>query len=97
MSKMMNFLKWAALVLRCLIINTENITAEHANAIADIYLSLKNCKMVHLLKYHAYAGNKAKLIGKEPNSDEKLIPTEAQVQEFFDILKNRGVPVWVQE
>ena len=53
--------------------------------------------MVHLLKYHAYAGGKARLIGKEPNSDEKLIPTAEQVQEFFDILEQRGVPVWVQE
>ena len=87
----------AKTVLRCLLVNTENITAEHANAIADLYLSLKNCKMVHLLKYHAYAGGKARLIGKEPNSDEKLIPTAEQVQEFFDILEQRGVPVWVQE
>ncbi len=86
----------ADIVLRCLLINNENLNGEHIDAIAELFHSLKNCKKVHLLEYHAYAGSKAELLGKADNGDENMIPTNEQMAWAKARLESKGVDVWMQ-
>ena len=80
--------------LRCILVNGVNTEISHYENLSEIALKIKNLDGVEFLPYHAYAGNKATLIGKEDNGVLQWIPTEKQLTTAKDTLKNRGLPVF---
>jgi len=86
----------AKTVLRCILINGINFNDRHLQGIADTFFQLKNCVAVHLIAYHAYAGSKALLIGKEDNGRSEWVLSQGQMSEAVNFLKAKGIPAYIQ-
>lgn len=65
--------------LRCILVNGVNTNEKHYRNISEIASSLRNCKGVELIPYHAYSGTKATFIGLPDNGYPQWIPTDEQL------------------
>lgn len=83
----------ARIRLRCILVNGVNTDAAHYEAVADLAARVKSLDGVELMPYHAYGGTKATFLGGEDNGRAEWIPTEAQLQDFAEMLTHRGVNV----
>ena len=45
-------------ILRCILLKSINLNAEHLKAIAEIYCALSHCNGVELIPYHTYGASK---------------------------------------
>lgn len=79
--------------LRCILINGINTDTVHYDAIADIARSLKHCEGVEFIPYHAYAGSKAVLIGREDNGVAEWIPSDETTEHARRCLSEKGICV----
>ena len=79
--------------LRCLLVNGVNTTHAHIQAVADLYHSLAHCTGVQLLRYHPMGGSKAAALGLADSGRREWIPTELQIRQAEEILRQREVPV----
>lgn len=76
--------------LRCIMVDGVNMTREHALAIAELSASLKHCRDVELLPYHAYGISKATQAGIAMEAHREWIPSPERMQEFSDLLAQAG-------
>lgn len=79
--------------LRCILVRGVNLNEAHLSAIAETYHSLRRCKGVDLLPYHAYGSSKSIQLGREGNARPEWIPTEEQMVKAREYLRGRGVAV----
>ena len=80
--------------LRCILVNGVNTEDEHYRKVASLAASLSHCEGVEFLPYHAYAGTKATFLGLKDNGVKEWIPTDEQVAEAKDFLRNHGLFVF---
>lgn len=66
----------AVTMVRCIMVKGVNMDDKNICGIAETLSSLKNCKAVELMPYHAFGGSKATLLGLEDNGDKSLIPSD---------------------
>lgn len=83
----------ANIILRCILINGINCETAHYDAVSDLYASLKHCNEVNLIRYHAFAGGKSVLLGREDNGHPEWIPSKQQMAEAAEYLLDKGVCV----
>ena len=81
----------AKTVLRCVLIPEVNLNDAHANKVAEVFASLKNCEYVELLPYHPYGLSKSAQLGREGVQYRQPEPEE--VQSFAAALRKEAVPV----
>ncbi len=79
--------------LRCLLVNGLTTEEGHVERIADLYITLKHCTGVQLLRYHPMGGSKAAALGLADSGRVDWIPTDSQVARAREILLQRNVPV----
>lgn len=79
--------------LRCILINGINTNTAHYDALSEISRSLEHCEGVEFISYHAYAGSKATLLGREDNGVVEWIPSEETVRYAREYLEKKGVRV----
>ena len=77
--------------LRCIMVEGVNMTQQHAEAIAALFASLKHCRGVELLPYHAYGASKAVQAGIAAPPHREWIPSAERLRAFSDALIARGV------
>lgn len=82
-----------ASLLRCVLVQGENVNDAHADGIARIYQSLAHCRGVELLPYHAFGGSKNEALGRGDNGRPEWIPTKDALDAFRDRLRGQGVNV----
>ena len=63
----------------------------HYQAIAETAASLKNCRGVQLLPYHALGGSKNVQLGHEDNGRREWIPTAEELREAEKFLRSKRV------
>jgi len=80
--------------LRCIMVEGVNMTDEHAQAIADMFTSLRHCQSVELLPYHAYGVSKAVQAGIAAEAHREWIPTAQRMCEFSERLEASGVVLY---
>ena len=80
--------------LRCIMVAGINMTAAHAEAIAELSASISHCSGVELLPYHAYGTSKAEQAGVYMEAHKEWIPTDDAMRKFEDILIGRGVKLY---
>lgn len=78
-------------IMRCLLIPDVNLNEAHANALADIYESLRHCRHIELLAYHPYGLSKSEQLGRQDIRYRQ--PEQQELEEFAAILKARNIPV----
>ncbi len=71
----------AVSLIRCIIVNGVNTDAEHYRRVKEISRSLRNCRGVEVLPYHAYGGAKATFLGLPDNGRLEWIPSDEQILE----------------
>lgn len=79
--------------LRCILIKGINTVTAHYNAVAEIARSLHHCEGVEFIPYHAYAGSKATLLGREDNGAAEWIPDEETVRYAREYMEKKGMRV----
>lgn len=83
----------AKIRLRCILVNGVNTDEKHYEALANIAKSIKNLDGVEFIPYHAYGGTKSVFIGLQDSGKVEWIPTEEQVLQAKEFLKNNNVEV----
>lgn len=78
-------------VMRCILIPHVNLDPLHANALAQLYSKLRQCRYIELLPYHPYGLSKSQQLGKE--SIRYRQPEQAELESSAAILTEQGVPV----
>jgi len=87
----------AVSVLRCIIVRGVNSEDAHIDAIGKFWHTLKNCREVELIPYHAYGGAKMVSLGLEDNGNTDWIPEPELIRHIADRLRADGVPVKAPE
>ena len=77
--------------LRCIMVEGVNMTRSHAEAIGKLFASLKHCRDVELMPYHAYGSSKAAQAGMPVEPHREWIPSEERLCEFSQMLTSLGV------
>lgn len=80
-----------AIRLRCILVKGVNMDPLHYQAIAETAASLKNCRGVQLLPYHALGGSKNVQLGHEDNGRREWIPTAEELREAEKFLRSKRV------
>ena len=83
----------AKTVLRCILLKSVNLNADHLKSIADIYHSLNHCSGVELIPYHTYGASKSIQLGLANNAHREWIPSENDIYEAKELLQQYAVPV----
>ena len=81
------------IILRCILVESVNITSGHSEAIAELFHSLTHCSGVELLPYHAYGVSKAEQAGIAMEPHREWIPSAERVADFAASLIAKGVPL----
>lgn len=80
--------------LRCILLNGINTDTAHYDAVAEIVFSLEHCEGVEFIPYHAYAGSKAVMIGREDNGIADWIPSDEALNQARFRLTEKGIRVF---
>ena len=83
----------ARIRLRCILVNGVNTDQAHYSALVKIAKSIKNFDGLEFITYHAYGGTKSVFIGLQDSGNVSWIPTEEQVLQAKEFLKNNNVEV----
>lgn len=83
----------AKTVLRCILLKSVNLNAQHLKAIVDIYRSLSHCNGVELISYHTYGASKNIQLGLLDNAHREWIPSENEIYEAKKFLQQYDVPI----
>ena len=83
----------ARIRLRCILVGGVNTDAEHYRAVATLASTLSCLEGVELIPYHAYAGSKATLLGRDDNGNPDWIPSPIQLDEARRVLESSGVTI----
>lgn len=67
-------------ILRCLLIDGINLNDQHLDRLTGIYRSLRNCRGIELLRYHALGDSKYARLGIPRASDSLREPTPEQME-----------------
>jgi pyruvate formate lyase activating enzyme len=78
------------IILRCIMVKTVNMDDTHFTAIANLYKSLKNCRRIELVPYHAMGGAKYKQLGFDDNGRAEWIPSGEDMASAEQILQDLG-------
>ncbi len=76
-------------ILRCLLIDGVNLNERHLDRLATIYRSLRNCRGIELLRYHALGDSKYARLGIPRASDSLREPTPEQMESAKAYLLDR--------
>lgn len=76
-------------ILRCLLIDGVNLDERHLDRVAGIHRSLRNCRGIELLRYHALGESKHARLGIERTSDSLREPTPEQMDTAKEYLLDR--------
>jgi pyruvate formate lyase activating enzyme len=81
-------------ILRCLLIDGVNLNEEHLDRLAEIYRSLRDCRGIELLRYHALGDSKYARLGIPCTTDSLREPTPEQMESAKGYLHDRhGIDV----
>ena len=67
-------------ILRCLLIEGVNLNEQHLDRLTGIYRSLRNCRGIELLRYHALGDSKYARLGIPLTSDSLREPTPERME-----------------
>ena len=89
LDKMLNKLA-KYIILRCIMVKTVNMDADHFSAIAKIFKLLRNCTHIELVPYHALGGGKYKQLGYSDNGRPEWIPSSTDMEAAKRMLQGLG-------
>lgn len=69
----------AKTALRCILLKSVNLNAEHLQMVALIYSTLKHCKGVELIPYHTYGASKNVQLGQNESARQEWIPSKEEM------------------
>ena len=80
-------------ILRCILIEGVNLEQDHAQKLGELWRSLRHCRQVELLPYHAMGASKWKRLGLSSRDEERFVPEPERLQQFQGWLEEEGVQV----
>ena len=80
-------------IMRCVSVHGVNLLDDHIETLPKIFLSLKHCKGIELMPYHAMGGSKSERLGRENDGHREWVPEKEEIEAVKAKLRALGAVV----